>query len=311
MTQPSLAGLPSLVRFYDLARQFTDIVSATAGTGLSPCEADEAKPLVEEMLILQHEVSRFLKPPLVTSQRVRDLLYSRGCIVSGHFVGTNYVHFNDYVAKDRGALFNSLNSEVCLGGAQRFSKDDIDVVVGPALGEISLAAWTAHHLSWLRPERPEVLSTFAQQNDEILMNVKRDDESRWIELPFSHKFQLQKGEKLILRRPGFILRPDFVRAVKGKRVLVVVNVFTTGGTAKRTAEAVVAAGGIVVGVVTWVDRGNVTAKDLGVPRFESLYTIKSEVWTEEECLKSGPCSQGVQPSVELGHGKEFLARRAA
>ncbi len=307
MTQPAPTGQQAIKALFDLSIRFEGVLDALSKGFPSPIPPDQLAQMSRDFISLRHAVNDFINPPFVTSERVRDQLYSIGGIVKGHFVGTNDAHFNEYIAKDIIALRNSLNSEFCLGFAQRFYQDNIDVVVGPAYGEISLAVWTAYHLSWLRPDRPEVLFTFSQP-EEIEVLAPRESENEGAILKHGH-MRVFQGEKLILRRSGFILRPDFIKAVRGKRVLVVVNVFTTGGSAKRTAEAVVAAGGIVVGIATWVDRGNVPLEYLGVPRFESLLTIQSQVWTEEECLKSGPCSQGIKPNTDLGHGAAFLARQ--
>jgi orotate phosphoribosyltransferase len=84
---------------------------------------------------------------------------------------------------------------------------------------------------------------------------------------------------------------EFRRAFEipaGARVLVVEDVVTTGGSVKEVCDLVEAQGGIVVGVVSLIDRG-------GTPMFSApfypLLRFETPSWSEDEC---DLCRQGIE-----------------
>jgi orotate phosphoribosyltransferase len=85
---------------------------------------------------------------------------------------------------------------------------------------------------------------------------------------------------MTLRR-GFSLKPD-------EAVLVVEDVITTGGSTRETMDAVVRAGGRVIGAGSIVDRSD-GAVDLGVQRC-SLLTLDVPSYDPAECPL---CRQGI------------------
>src|SRR5687767_281093 len=93
-------------------------------------------------------------------------------------------------------------------------------------------------------------------------------------------FAERKGGSFVLRR-GFALSP-------GERVVVVEDVFTTGGSTREVCAAVESAGGAVVAVGSIVDRG-LPAGAFGVPA-SSLLTLDVPAWPEADCPL---CASGV------------------
>lgn len=93
---------------------------------------------------------------------------------------------------------------------------------------------------------------------------------------------------------GRVFRRDF--PLMGKRVLVVDDVMTTGGSVIDTIEAVKRESGHVVGVGLLVDRSG--GKDLGLPLFAAL-RLDMKAWRPEECPL---CREGV-PITVRGKGK--------
>src|ERR1700687_3972768 len=81
-------------------------------------------------------------------------------------------------------------------------------------------------------------------------------------------------------RRGFALHP-------GERVLVVEDVFTTGGSTRETMEVARAAGADVVGAAAIVDRSG-GAIDFGVP-YKTLITLSLPTYDLERCPL---CAQG-------------------
>jgi orotate phosphoribosyltransferase len=99
-------------------------------------------------------------------------------------------------------------------------------------------------------------------------------------------FAERQEKRLVLRR-GFSIAP-------GERILVVEDVVTTGLSTRETMEVARAAGAVVVGAVSLVDRSGGKA-DLGVP-FTSLLHIDLPTWEEASCPL---CASGL-PVVKPG-----------
>ena len=93
-------------------------------------------------------------------------------------------------------------------------------------------------------------------------------------------FTERESGAMTLRR-GFSLKND-------EAVLVVEDVITTGGSTRETMDAVIRAGGRVIGACSIVDRSD-GAVDLGVPRC-SLMTLDVPSYDPAECPL---CRQGI------------------
>jgi len=102
---------------------------------------------------------------------------------------------------------------------------------------------------------------------------------------------------------GFIFeRAGFIEQVKGKRVLVVEDLLTTGGSVEKVCREVEKVGGKVVGVSVVCNRGGVTAEQLGVPTLTALATVNFTASDEVDCEA---CAAG-EPIVEdMGHGDDY------
>ena len=95
--------------------------------------------------------------------------------------------------------------------------------------------------------------------------------------------------RMTLRR-GFNVRP-------GERVLVVEDVITTGGSTRETIETLRAAGALVLGAASIIDRSGGRA-DVGVPR-HALYTLDVPALAPSACPQ---CAAGL-PAVKPGSRK--------
>jgi orotate phosphoribosyltransferase len=100
-----------------------------------------------------------------------------------------------------------------------------------------------------------------------------------------------------------IFRRGYDALVAGRRVLVVEDILTTGGSARTVVQAVEKAGGTVVGVAALCNRGGVTADLLGSPQLYSLASVPLESWSAEECPL---CASGVPVNTRLGKGAAFV-----
>lgn len=97
----------------------------------------------------------------------------------------------------------------------------------------------------------------------------------------------ERQDRTLLLRRGFAISP-------GERILVVEDVVTTGLSTRETIEVARAAGAVVVGAASLVNRSGGTA-DVGVP-LVSLVSLDLPTWQESACPL---CAQGV-PVVKPG-----------
>lgn len=209
---------------------------------------------------------------MVMQKSPLEVLQRTGALLVGHFVLTSGRHAREYVNKDALYPHTEETSQLCRGIAG-FADFGTQVVAAPAIGGVILSQWVAYHLSILLGT--EVLAVYAEPGP---------------------------GDTLIFKRGYDLLIP-------GRKVLVVEDVLTTGGLAKKVVDAVRALQGEVTGVCVLSNRGGVTVVGLGnVPWLHALTTIPMESYTEDECPS---CKEGVPVNTDVGKGKEFLARKAS
>lgn len=209
-------------------------------------------------------------------RQILELLAEVNAIITGsHLVYTSGKHGTAYVNKDAIYPHTHVTSHLCDTIAGHFVKRGIEVVVAPAVGGVILSQWIAFHLQRRNTthEVDEVMGIYAEKEDD-----------------------------------GFAFHRGYDKLVTGKKVLVVEDVLTTGGSVKKVVEAVRAIGGKVIGVGAICNRGGVTAQDIGdVPELFSLVNIELKTWDEVDCPL---CAQGVSINTEVGKGKDYLARKA-
>lgn len=206
-------------------------------------------------------------------QDILTLLKNVGAVMpDDHFVGTSGLHFSTYINKDALYPHTSETSQVGAVFADRLLQYDVDVVAGPALGGIILSQWTTAHLKAMSSK--DVLSVYAEKK----VNSAGEEE-----------LQLTRG---------------YDKLVAGKRVAVVEDLATTGGSLKRVIEAVKKAGGEVVAAAVMVNKDpeHVTSETFGVP-FEALAELPVVTYEADACPF---CKNGVPVNTSIGHGKKFV-----
>lgn len=197
------------------------------------------------------------------------ILKKTGALVpDGHFVGVSGVHFDTYINKDALYPHTEDTAEIAKLFAEKYKDRNIDVVVGPALGGIILAQWVAYQLTKLTGR--EVLGVYTEKSKE----------------------------------DGQVFTRRYNEYVKGKRVLVVEDVITTGGSVLKVVEAVKGAGGRVAGVCVMVNKSpdDVTPETLGI-EFDALANYPVVNYEPDECPL---CKAKVPVNTNLGHGRRFL-----
>lgn len=204
---------------------------------------------------------------------VIDILKKVGAIITDdHFVYTSGKHGSVYINKDALYPHTEETSQVGMLFAKKAKDLDIDVVVGPMIGGIILSQWTAYHLSSLKSK--EVLSVYTEKDE--------------------------KSNQVFGRR-------GYDKVVKGKNVLVVEDLTTTGGSVAKVVETVKAAGGSVVSTIVMVNRDPKKINgDLIGSAFMALGELPAEAWDENKCPL---CKKGVPINTIVGHGKKYLAAK--
>lgn len=185
-----------------------------------------------------------------------------------HFVYTSEKHGSVYIRKDMLYPNTEKTSEVCRLIARKFENRDIDIVVGPSIGGIILSQWTAYHLT--KMNKKKVLGVFTEKDENSNQVFKR----------------------------------DYDKLIKGKKVLIVEDLTTTGGSVKKVVDSVRKAGGKVIGACVMVNRDpeKVTSKSIGAP-LSSLGIFKAESFDIDKCPL---CKKNIPINTIVGHGKKFL-----
>lgn len=198
-----------------------------------------------------------------------------GAIITGdHIVYTSGKHGSAYINKDAIYPHAQLTNLLCRDIAREFLNDGVETVVGPEKGAIVLSHWTTYWLNIGRKNlgSPDVMFTYAEKSGD-----------------------------------SFVFNRGYDKHISGKRVLVVEDLLNTGGSARKTVEAVRAAGGEVVGLGVLCNRGGVTKEGAGnVPKLFSVVNVAMEAFDPAECPL---CRTGVPINTTIGHGKKFLAEQ--
>jgi len=198
-----------------------------------------------------------------------DILKKVGAVITdSHFVYTSGKHGSVYVNKDAVYPHTEETSRIGQLFAEKFKDVDIDVVAAPALGGIILSQWVAYHLSKLKGK--EILGVYTEKTPDKNMIFTRG------------------YDKLVI----------------GKKVLVIEDLTTTGGSVKKVVDTVKAAGGNVVAVCVMVNRDpdNVNSELVGAP-FSALGVLKASAFDEAVCPL---CKENVPINTDVGHGKKYM-----
>lgn len=205
---------------------------------------------------------------IANMNEVINILTKVGAIISNdHFVGVSGLHFDTYINKDALLAHTEEVSKICKIFAEKYKDKDIEVVAAPALGGIILSQWVAHHLTELTGR--EVLGVFTEKT--------------------SDKDQ--------------IFTRGYDEYVRGKRVLIVEDNVTTGGSVMKVVKAVQKAEGKVAGVCVMLNRDpiRVNPEILGIP-LEALSELPITSYVIEDCPF---CKSGVPINMKFGHGKDL------
>jgi len=205
----------------------------------------------------------------MTGEDLMNIFKKVGGYINGsHIVYTSGKHGEAYLNKDAIYPHTAEVSAICHEIAGRFKDRNIQAVAAPALGGIILSQWTAYHLSQLSGR--EVLGVYTE---------KTADKNQ-------------------------IFTRGYDQLIRGKKVLVVEDITTTGGSVKKVVDSIRAAGAEVVGVCVLVNRNpdEVNGKSIGAP-FTSLAEVKLAAYEEKNCPL---CQKNIPINTTVGKGRDYL-----
>ena len=264
-------------------------------------------------------------------EKVRDVLMWCGAyLADDHFCYSKkeggWVHARDYVNKDAVYLYPGIVGGMCRINAEEAISKDIEAVVGPTTGGVSLSQWTAYWYNRMHPRDTRYAhAVFADEEDRI--EEKIIDNTRlqlnvagplifaaagMVEIDFFPTGLLKRVRYMAKIRTGTrrVIRRGYDKIVQGKRCMVVDDVVVSAKTLQETIEAVQNAGGEVVSVKVICDRsgGRVNAAMLGVQEYSFLCEIEAHTEPAESCWMCR--EEGVMSlRTDVGHGKDFLIEK--
>lgn len=198
---------------------------------------------------------------------VRQIITSCGALITNdHFVYASGEHGNGWIAKDLINLDPRRPYRLGAMLAEAIFRRGIeaDVVCGPAIGGVICSQYTA-----------------------LALGIKS---------VFAERVETTQGEIFELKR-------KHSQVIHGKRVLIVDDVVNTGYSSKLVMDAVRSAGGYIVGLATWINRGNVSKKDFVIDHFVWLDEIKLPSIPANECRL---CKNHIPVNVDYAHGADYM-----
>jgi orotate phosphoribosyltransferase len=196
--------------------------------------------------------------------------------IGEHFVLKSGKHSEAYINPDVMLAYPSIVSSIANQMAQPFrSMAHADLVcIGPAFGGNYLAWDVARHLSSASPAKVKWVATSKHGKDQFVIDPGR----------------------------------GFEQLLPGADVLIVEDLLTTGGSVIKLIESLkVYCDFNIIGVTVAINRGGVTAKDLGVALLHSGEELHIETDAPAACRW---CAMG-RPIVEdIGHGDEFKSKHS-
>lgn len=195
-----------------------------------------------------------------------------GADLTGHFVLASWRHSNRYFNKklvfDNDRAFKIVATAL----AHRVMQDQPDFLVAPQSHGVKLA----QEVQW-------TLSEVYRHSITLVPAEKGPNES----------FFISNMDKSFLRK---------------KRVVFIEDILTTGGSIKKVITLARELEAELISLHAFVNRGDITAEVVGVPKMTVLAHVSAETWAEEECpqwLKDIPVNETV------GRGKEYMDKKRA
>jgi orotate phosphoribosyltransferase len=202
----------------------------------------------------------------MSAQLDLSLLEKVGALVTNsHIVYTSGKHGSAYVNKDALYPHTEITALICKAMAEPFKNEQIDAVLAPAIGGVLLGHGVARELG--RFQEKTILSVYAESTPEKTFVVKR----------------------------------GYDQLIRDKKVLVVEDILTTGGSVRKVVETARKIPCEIIGVSALCNRGGITSGDLGeVPILKSLFKVTLEACDPKDCPL---CAKKIPINTALGKGR--------
>lgn len=112
----------------------------------------------------------------MTNERVLEILKEAGVLLEGHFLLTSGRHSAKYLQCAKIFQYTKYSEELCADLAAKYKDQNIDVVIGPAIGAIQMAYEVSRHLG--------VKNIFAERENGA-MTLRRG-------------FSIEKGQRVLV-----------------------------------------------------------------------------------------------------------------
>lgn len=113
---------------------------------------------------------------MLTKERVIEILKEAGVLQEGHFLLTSGRHSNKYLQCAKIFRNTKYSEELCADLAAQFKDDDIQLVIGPALGAVQMAYEVSRHLG---------CENFFTEREDGVMTLRRG-------------FSIQPGQRVLV-----------------------------------------------------------------------------------------------------------------
>ncbi|MBY0428406.1 MAG: phosphoribosyltransferase [Alphaproteobacteria bacterium] len=188
-------------------------------------------------------------------------------ITDSHLVYTSGKHGSTYFNKDAIYPHTELTSQLCEEIAKHFANKGVEVVIAPAVGGIILSQWVAYHLTKITGR--EVLGVYAEKDGD-----------------------------------GFVIKRGYDKLSSGKKVLIVEDILTTGGSVKKVIDTARSIGANIIGLGVLCNRGGIKPEDVSnPPELFALVDVRFDAWDEGDCPL---CAKAVPVNTDVGHGRKYL-----
>lgn len=83
---------------------------------------------------------------MLTRERIEEVLKQAGVLLEGHFLLTSGRHSNRYLQCAKIFRNTKYSEELCAALAEQYKDDQVELVIGPAMGAVQMAYEVSRHL---------------------------------------------------------------------------------------------------------------------------------------------------------------------
>lgn len=219
-----------------------------------------------------------------------------GAWQTGHFLLTSGKHSDQYMQCQKVMQYPRFGNLLADLLIEKLASDSIvpDVVVGPALGAIHWEVFVAQALDRFKMKAAEReinnTTSSAQKLDKLADQETASIESEFVKAIFAEKVSSADGAVKFEIRRGVDIK-------KSQKVLVVEDVTTTGGSARKVVELIKSMNLEPVAVGCVVDRSGGEAK-FDVP-FVSLLSLNLQTYDPDKCPLCDSGSKAIKPGSSI------------